>query len=94
MNRVITYRGEEWEVSPVRGLDKFPSDQLHDIVGGFYDMVELRNGQIMVFNANAIWDDMPYNEKATKYMELSDPDWEYVAGNVLICDSDMVDLIN
>lgn len=94
MNKVITYRGEEWEVSPVRGLDKFPSDQLHDIVGGFYDMFELRNGQIMVVNAYAQWEDMPYNDKATKLMAKADPDWDYIAGNVLVCDPEMIDYTN
>ena len=78
-------------MSPVRGLGRFPSDQLHDIVGGFYDLIELRNGQTMVVNANAKWADMPFNDKATKLLSFTDPDYDYIAGNVLVCDSDMVE---
>ena len=76
----------------MRGLSKFPSDQLHDIVSGFYETYELRNGQTMVVNANAQWDDFPMNQKATDMMARSYPDEvDYIAGNVLVCDSDMLD---
>lgn len=89
---MITYRGDEWEVSPVRGLSRFPSDQLHDIVGGFYETHELRNGQVMVINAGARWDDLPMNRRATDLMARSYPDeFDYVSGNVLVCDPDMID---
>ena len=79
-------------MSPVRGLKRFPLDQQHDIVGGFVEYTELRNGQVIVSRADAKWEDLPVNEKATKLRNMSYPDeYDYVAGNVLVCDSDMIE---
>lgn len=91
MNRVITYRGYEWEVTPVRRLDHFPLDQMQDIVGGYVEFIELRNGQTIVADADGKWKDYPYNEKATELMRKSYPgSTDFIVGNVLICDSDMI----
>lgn len=77
------------DVKPNNGTD-FSIEELQDIVGGFIEIVSLMGNEIMVINEEGKLIDLPFNETATQMYQEVDGFYDYIAGDVLVCDSNMV----
>lgn len=77
------------EATPANGTD-FQLEELQKIVGGYIEIVSLLDNEIMVINEEGKLADLPVNEKATEfYIEANGFD-DYIVGDVLVCDNNMV----
>lgn len=77
------------DVKPNNGTD-FSLEELQDIVGGYIEIVGLIDNEIMVINEEGKLIDLPFNETATQMYQEVDGFYDYIAGDVLVCDSNMV----
>jgi hypothetical protein len=77
------------DVKPNNGTD-FSLEELQEIVGGFIEIVSLMDNEIMVINEEGKLIDLPFNETATQMYQEVDGFYDYIAGDVLVCDSNMV----
>jgi hypothetical protein len=77
------------DVKPNNGTD-FSLEELQEIVGGFIEIVSLMDNEIMLINEEGKLIDLPFNETATQMYQEVDGFYDYIAGDVLVCDSNMV----
>lgn len=77
------------DVKPNNGTD-FSLEELQEIVGGYIEIVGLMDNEIMVINEEGKLIDLPFNETATQMYQEVDGFYDYIAGDVLVCDSNMV----
>jgi hypothetical protein len=77
------------DVKPNNGTD-FSLEELQEIVGGYIEIVSLMDDEIMVINEEGKLIDLPFNETATQMYQEVDGFYDYIAGDVLVCDSNMV----
>lgn len=77
------------DVKPNNGTD-FSLEELQEIVGGYIEIVGLMDNEIMVINEEGKLIDLPFNETATQMYQEVDGFYDYIAGDVLVCDSSMV----
>lgn len=82
MAKLIKSNGEITEVKPKKGKF-FSLEELQGYVGGYIEFVGL-NGDIMVVNEEGKLNDLPYNEKATKFFQFVHGDIDVIVGDVLI----------
>lgn len=79
------------DVRPKNGRD-FKLGELNKIVGGYIDIVNLRNGKILVVNEEGKLDNLPYNAQATNIARNAGVIFtnDYIVGDVLYCDDNQV----
>jgi hypothetical protein len=77
------------DVKPNNGTD-FSLEELQEIVGGYIEIVGLMDNEIMVINEEGELIDLPFNENATQMYQEADGFYDYIAGDVLVCDNSMV----
>lgn len=88
---VITTGGAILEVAPANNHD-FSLDELQKIVGGYIDIINLTESQIMVLNDEGKLNGLPINEEATKLFRTAYKGTnDYIVGDVLVCDTKMVE---
>lgn len=83
MAKIYKTNGEIVEVSPKNGTD-FKCEELHEIVGGYFEMVYLPKGNLMVVNEEGKIMGLPVNNNATDIV-LQNGISDIIAGDVLIC---------
>ena len=83
MTRIIKTNGNEVITSPKNGSN-FSLGEMQKIVGGWIEVVTLRNGQLMVVNEEGKMIGLPYNQAAS--ILCGQP----VVGDVLVCDSEQI----
>lgn len=76
-------------IVPENGTD-FQLGELQKIVGGYIEIVSLLDNEIMVINEEGKLADLPINENATEIYNEVDGFYDYIVGDVLVCDSSMV----
>jgi len=96
MAQIIKTTGEVIEVAPKNGHD-FSLEEMQEIVnhnGNHYiEVVYLPNGKLMIINEEGKCEHVnaPFNQKATDiFVEAFGP-YDFVCGNVLICDNNQVE---
>src|SRR6266700_1117852 len=73
MATILYPDGRHEEVSPVNGKD-FKSDELHNIVGGYIEIIPTLDGRIMVLNEEGKLLGLPRNEQAGLLVDLMTPE--------------------
>ena len=86
MAKVIPAAGAISEVKPKNG-QFFELKELQKIVGGYIEVVDLGNEQLMVVNEEGKINGLPYNYMATQIYRRSTSVLDYIAGDVLVCDN-------
>lgn len=86
---VITTGGAIKEVAPANNHD-FSLEELQKFVGGYIEIISLSESQIMVLNEEGKLNNLPYNEEATKLFQKAYKTNDFIVGDVLVCDSEMV----
>ena len=80
------YTPETIEVKPKSGKT-FSLSELHGFVEGYIEIVELKDGKIMVVNEEGKLKDLPFNPAATKIYSEVYTSRDIIVGNALVCKS-------
>jgi hypothetical protein len=83
------YTSKTVEVKPKSGKT-FSLSELQDFVEGYIEIIDLRNGKIMVVNEEGKLKDLPFNHAATKIYAKVYSNRDIIVGNALVCKSDEV----
>lgn len=88
--KILYTNGDIKDVQPKNGTD-FSLEELQEIVGGWIQIVNLNDRQILVINEEGKLDGLPGNELATQvYCIAKQPYVDTIVGNALLCDTEQV----
>lgn len=76
----------EVDVKPMNGTD-FSLTELQDFVGGYIEIIQLKDGNTMVVNDEGKLLGLPMNATATQLYRNSFGCADYIVGNALVCDN-------
>lgn len=77
---------ETVEVKPKSGKT-FSLSELQGFVEGYIEIVELKDGKIMIVNEEGKLKDLPFNHAATKIYAETYSNRNIIVGNALVCKS-------
>lgn len=89
MAKIYRADGTTSVIEPKNGND-FELQELHDIVGGYIEIVQLNERQIMVVNEEGKLHGLEYNHCATELMRDNIMTNDFIVGDVLVCDKEQV----
>lgn len=84
------YTPETVEVKPKSGKT-FSLSELQGFVDGYIEIVELKDGKIMVVNEEGKLKDLPFNHTATKIYAETYSNMDVIVGNALVCEPNELD---
>lgn len=86
---IIKTSGEAIKTSPQNGK-YFQLKELQEFVGGFIEIAHLGDDAIMVLNEEGKLKGLEYNSVATNLYQSYYGMGDYIVGNVLVCERDLV----
>lgn len=91
MAKIFNTDGTTRDIEPKNGTD-FQLDEMKEIVGGYIELVDLRDGRLLVINEEGKLYKLEVNLAATTmaHAAMAIADWDVIVGNVLLCNSDQV----
>lgn len=89
MDATLIKEGDVLSISPKDGK-KFSLAELQAAVGGYIEIVPLKNKKLMVVNEDGKIMGLYFNVAATIILRASSPTNDYIVGNALICTEDMI----
>ena len=87
----IIYTDKEAEDYTPKNGKMFELDELQGIVGGWIEIIRLKDGRIIVINEEGKSKDKAVNIPATNIMRRDHYTTDYIVGTAIVCDDDMVD---
>ena len=87
----IIYTDKEAEDYTPKNGKTFELDELQGIVGGWIEIIRLKDGRIIVIDEEGKSKDKAVNIPATNIMRRDHFTTDYIVGTAIVCDSDMVD---
>lgn len=84
------YTPETVEVKPKSGKT-FSLSELQGFVEGYIEIVELKDGKIMVVNEEGKLKDLPFNHAATDLFAQTYSNGDIIVGNALLCNKSEID---
>jgi len=84
---IIKANGSEIFTSP-KNKKTFTLEELQEIVGGLIELVECKDGKLIVLNEEGKLIGLPPNDKATNLYKYGDQDT--IMGNVLVADKHLI----
>ena len=85
MAQIIKSSGEVIETQPNNGTD-FSLEELQTIVGGYIEVVSLRDGRLICCDEQGKLKGKDFNTRATYILQAAMPTHDFVVGDVLVCD--------
>ena len=82
--------GDFQETQPNNG-STFELEELQEVVGGYIEIVRLNDGRIIIVNEDGLSLNLPVNIEATNILRRDHSTTEYIVGNAIVCDADMID---
>ena len=89
MAYIIRTSGEIIETTPRNGND-FELDELQAIVGGYIEVLSLRDGRLIVCDEEGKLKGKDRNHKATDIFQAAMPTRDFIVGDALVCDVDEI----
>jgi hypothetical protein len=84
MAKIYKINGETEDVTP-KNRKSFSLEELQSFVGGYIEMVYLKDKKIMIVNEEGKLNGLPANVKATEIFDENFPDsFDVIVGDVLI----------
>ena len=92
MAKILKVDGSVIDVEPENGLT-YEWQQLHDIVGGYIEIVRLNNKEYMVVNEEGKLYNLPFNAMATSlyHKGILQAKDDCIVGDVLVCYQDEIE---
>ena len=88
--KVYCANGYEEDARPINGKT-FTLKELQDAVGGYIEVIRLKDGRLMIVNEEGLLQGLPVNIEATKILRRDHSTTQYIVGNAIVCDADMVE---
>lgn len=85
MATIFYTTGEKKEVHPVNGR-YFSLKELQDVVGGYIENLRIDDNRIMVLNEEGKYMHLPHNAQATSLVASLLLEWDYIVGDVIVCE--------
>lgn len=89
MATIYKTHGEVIEVTPKNGKD-FSLSEMQAIVGGYIEVLDLRNGKFLVINEEGKLIGLGINWEATKIYHAAYPCYDVIVGDALVCDKSQI----
>ncbi len=89
MAQIIKTNGAVIETKPKNGTD-FQLDELQSIVGGYIEVVSLRDGRLIVCDEEGKLKGKERNNKATDILHSVFHNNDFMVGDVLVCNEDQI----
>ena len=64
---------------------------MQKIVCGYIEIIRLNDGRLMIVNEEGLLQGLPVNIEATNILRRDHSTTQYIVGNAIVCDSDMVE---
>ena len=90
MAQIIKTTGEVIEVAPKNGTD-FSLEELQAIVGGWIEIVNLRDGRLLCLDEEGKLKGKERNHVATDIYHQALHYNDFIVGDVLLCNEDQID---
>ena len=87
---VYTPENGKWLCEPKNG-STFELEEMQEIVGGYIELVRLNDGRIIVVNEDGLNLNLPVNIEATNILRRDHSTTQYIVGNAIVCDADMIE---
>lgn len=82
--------GDFQETQPNNG-STFELEELQEVVGGYIEIVRLNDGRIIIVNEDGSSLNLPVNIEATNILRRDHSTTQYIVGNAIVCDADMIE---
>ena len=69
----------------------FELEEMQKLVGGYIEIVRLNDGRIIIVNEEGLLQGLPVNIPATNILRRDHSTTQYIVGNAIVCDADMVE---
>lgn len=89
MAEIIKTDGTRTAAAPANG-EYFTLEEMQAAVGGMVEIVELDDKQSMILNEEGKLLDLPYNEEADNIFHQHYTMLDYIVGDVLLCENDLI----
>jgi hypothetical protein len=89
MAQIIKSSGEVIDTKPANGTD-FSLEELQAIVGGYIEVVSLRDGRLICCDEQGKCKGKDRNHKATELFRLTLLTTDFLVGDVLVCDAEEI----
>lgn len=87
---IYYHNGDFQETQPKNG-STFELEEMQDIVGGYIEIIRLNDGRVIVVNEEGLQQGLPVNIEATNILRRDHSTTQYIVGNAIVCDADMVE---
>lgn len=82
--------GDFQETQPNNGTT-FELEEMQEIVGGYIEIIRLNDGRVIIVNEDGLSLNLPVNIEATNILRRDHSTTQYIVGNAIVCDVDMVE---
>lgn len=82
--------GDFQETQPNNG-STFELEELQEVVGGYIEIVRLNDGRVIIVNEDGLSLNLPVNIEATNILRRDHFTTDYIVGNAIVCDADMIE---
>lgn len=87
----IIYPDKESEDCPPKNGSTFELEELQEVVGGYIEIIRLNDGRLIIVNEEGLLHGLPVNIEATNILRRDHSTAQYIVGNAIVCDADMVE---
>lgn len=86
----IVYPDKDSEDYTPKNGTTFELEEMQEIVGGYIEIIRLNDGRIIIVNEEGLLQGLPVNIEATNILRRDHSTTQYIVGNAIVCDDDMV----
>lgn len=87
----IVYPDKDSEDYTPKNGTTFELEEMQKIVGGYIEIIRLKDGRIIIVNEEGLPQGLPVNIEATNILRRDHSTTQYIVGNAIVCDADMVE---
>ena len=87
----IVYPDKDSEDYTPKNGTTFELAEMQEIVGGYIEVIRLNDGRIIIVNEEGLLHGLPVNIEATNILRRDHSTTQYIVGNAIVCDGDMVE---
>ena len=87
----IVYPDKDSEDYTPKNGRTFELEEMQEIVGGYIEIIRLNDGRIIIVNEEGLLQGLPVNIEATNILRRDHSTAQYIVGNAIVCDADMVE---
>ena len=87
----IVYPDKDSEDYTPKNGTTFELEEMQKIVGGYIEIIRLNDGRLIIVNEEGLPQGLPVNIEATNILRRDHSTTQYIVGNAIVCDADMVE---